>query len=101
MSKRNRSTTTNVRLDMRKLLGDIAKPTFGAQIPDEYTKSLGRYITSETEEEKLEDSLIEFFKNFLNGAIPDEVVAKRYGMTKEKVVAIRDKWHAVLARYYF
>ena len=102
MSKRDKGKTTHHTLDMRKLLSDAMKLKLEAKIPEHYSRSwrAEKNLIPASAEEKLEKELIDFFLNYLDTAIPDNVIAERYNTTKDEVITVRDTWHATLARYY-
>lgn len=86
-------------LNMQKLLADILKTRFGLQIPEHFIAK-HQTFTPGTAEEKLENTLIEFFTNYLNTSIPPERIAAKYKVPTNKVIEIREKWAEKLSHYF-
>lgn len=86
-------------INMQKLLADVLKLKFGLQIPEHFIAK-HQIFTPGTAEEKLENTLIEFFTSYLNTNIPPERIAAEYKVPTDKVIEIREKWAEKLSHYF-
>ena len=98
---REKGEITYHNLDMRRLVQDFLLGKLApVSMPTEYLRATRQVAMLATAKEKLEESLIEFFKNFLDTRKKDGEIAEKYGMTEEDVTSVRDSWHVALVRYY-